>query len=566
MLTKLFFPTVPGVRVDRVWWETQTLHLAVTTTRRAARCPLCNRRSKRVHSTYPRTIADLPCTGARLTVHLCTRRFVCRVRCCRRRIFCERLPLLVAPWGRRTTRQRETLERTGFALGGAPGARQATAAGMPVSRRTLLRVVRAAPCPQAGRVRVLGVDDWSNRRGRTYGTILVNLETHAVIDLLPDRTAQTLAAWLRQHPEVEIVSRDRGGAYADGARQGAPQATQVADRFHLLKNVTESRDRFLAHQHAGLRQAALAVALEERAEAQAEKEREEEIPPSGPQDAMSESPLCAAPARPRRLTQHEQDHLESRARRLARYEEVLTLHGQGHSLRAIARHLGLSPTTVRRYVHAEGFPECQPRWRRSLLLEPFVAYLRERWDAGCHNAKLLWRDLRQRGYRGGYTRVSDYLRAWRARLEAAPGSQQAGRAAPLPSPRTYTSRQTLWLLLRPTPELMAAEQSYLAHLARVCPLVALGQSLVQEFAAVLREHDVSGLYAWLRGAERCPIRELARVARGMWSDRQAIEAAVALEWSNGQVEGHVNKLKLLKRGMYGRSRFDLLRQRVLHAA
>lgn len=248
------------------------------------------------------------------------------------------------------------------------------------------------------------------------------------------------------------------------------------------------------------------------------------------------------------------------------------MHDQGHSLRAIARHLGLSPTTVRRYVHADGFPEGQPRRRRSPLLEPFVAYLRARWDAGCHNAKLLWRELRQRGYRGGYTRVSDYLRAWRPRPDVARGFQSAGGAERLPAPRTYTtyttytSRPTLWLLLRPASELTAAEQTYLTHLYWRCPHVYLGQALVHEFATVLREHDVSGLYAWLRGAEKCPIRELARVARGMWSDRQAIEAAVELEWSNGQVEGQVNKLKLLKRGMYGRSRFDLLRQRVLHAA
>ncbi len=371
MLTKLFFPTIAGVRVDRAWWSDQTLHLAVTTTRRAARCPLCGRRSKRVHSAYVRTLADLPCTGARVIVHLRARRFVCRVRWCRRRIFCERLPALVAPWARRTTRQRLELERTGFALGGAPGARHATAAGLPVSRRTLLRLVRAAPTPEAGRVRVLGVDDWSQRRGHTYGTILVNLETHRVIDLLPDRTAQTLAAWLRAHPEVEIVSRDRGGAYADGARQGAPQARQVADRFHLLRNVTDSLERFLARQHASVRHAAQAVA--------------EEVgrPPTPP--APTEASPPAASVRPRRLTRHEQAHQESRARRLSRYEEVRALHGQGHGLRAIARHLDLSPTTVRRYVHADEFPECQPRRRRSVLLEPFVAYLRERWEAGCQN-------------------------------------------------------------------------------------------------------------------------------------------------------------------------------------
>lgn len=553
MLTKLFFPTVSGVRVDRVWWEGDRLHLAATTTRRAARCPLCRRRSKRVHSTYPRTISDLPCAGAQLTVHLRARRFVCRVRWCRRRVFCERLPALVAPWGRRTLRQRVALERTGFALGGAPGARQATAAGLPISRRTLLRIVRAAPCPEAGQVSVLGVDDWCQRRGQTYGTILVNLETHAVIDLLPDRTVETLATWLRQHPEVEIVSRDRGGAYAEGARQGAPQARQVADRFHLLKNVTDSLERFLARKHASLRHAAEAV------------RSEGESPAPAPHPAADEREIVVAPADPRRAPRHEQAHQECRARRLARYEEVLALHGQGHGLRAIARQMRLSPTTVRRYVHAEGFPECQPRRRRSLLLKPFVAYLRERWEAGCHNAKQLWLELRQQGYRGGYSRLSDYLRPWRPRPGAVPGSP-AGRAQASAPALSYTSRHTLWLLLRPPEELTPDEQTYLTHLYHACPHVYLAQALVQEFATVLQEHDVSGLYDWLRRAETCPIQELERVARGMWLDRDAIEAAVALEWSNGQVEGQVNRLKLLKRSMFGRSRFDLLRQRVLHAA
>jgi transposase len=205
---------------------------------------------------------------------------------------------------------------------------------------------------------------------------------------------------------------------------------QVADRFHLLKNVTDSLERFLARKHASLRQAANAVPVPQEGAG----------PVAAPPEAAGEPPPPVAPPRPRRLTRHEQDHQERRGRRLARYEEVRALHGQGYSLRAIARDTGLSPTTVRRYVQAEGFPECQSRRRRSLLLEPFVAYLRERWDAGCHNAKQLWAEIRQRGYRGGYTRVSDCLRSWRSRPGAVRWAQQAGHAAtPPPAPHVHTA-------------------------------------------------------------------------------------------------------------------------------
>jgi transposase len=397
----------------------------------------------------------------------------------------------------------------------------------------------------------LGVDDWAQRRGRTYGTILVNLETHEVIDVLPDRTAETLTTWLHQHPEVEIISRDRGGAYADGARQGAPQAVQVADRFHLLKNVTDSFERFLARNHARLRQAAQAL-----------------VPSITVEEAMVEGgDKQRAPVVRSKLTRKEQEHQERRAAKLARYAEVLALRGQGHSLRAIADLTGLDRRTVRRYVQAEGFPENQPRARRTTQITRFVPYLQERWAAGCHNAKQLWHEIRRQGFSGGYTTLTDYLRAWRGTPARRGCPRQRGSdPRPASSPCTYTARQTLWLLLRPVDDLTAEEQAYLTHLYHACPHVALAQALVQDFAAVLREHDIDGLYTWVHSAGACPIRALSAVARGMWLDRQAIEAAVATAWSQGQTEGQVNRLKVIKRGMYGRAKFDLLRQRVLHAA
>ncbi len=349
MLTHLLFARVPGVRIDRIWREDRTLHLNAVTTRRAAACPLCGRRSKRVHSHYTRTLADLPCCGDPVAIHLHTRRFVCRVRWCKRKIFTERLPALVAPSARRTARLRTHLERDGFDLGGAPGARHATAQATPVSRRTLLRLIRAAPTPNIGSVIALGVDDWAQRKGRTYGTILVDLETHRVVDLLPDRTVETFTAWLHDRPEPAIISRDRGGAYAEGARQGAPHALQVADRFHLLKNVTDGFERFLIRKHSALRQAARAAC--------APDERQE---PESTAMMICEETVPPLPNREQREQQ------ERRARRYARYEEVQHLRAQGHSIRTIARMAGLARgTAVASCARRDSRNACRvPRARR----------------------------------------------------------------------------------------------------------------------------------------------------------------------------------------------------------
>jgi transposase len=361
---------------------------------------------------------------------------------------------------------------------------------------------------------------------RCHRTILVDLETRRVIDLLPDRTAETFAAWLRQHPEVEVISRDRGGAYAEGARLGAPQATQVADRFHLLRNVTEALERYLIREYACLRQAAQAPA------------------PPLPTEPAAGDPVV--PPSRRVPSRKEEERQARRGRKLARYEEVRALRAHGHSVRGIAARTHLDRRTVKRYLQAAGFPENGPRARRTTQISRFVPYLRDRWAAGCRNAKRLWHELRGQGFSGGYTTVTDLLRAWRERPVPRGGvrcqrggAQQATTAGAAP---TFSARQTVWLLRRPRETLTEEEQDYLLRLYQVCPHVALAQALVQEFAAVLGARDVEGLYAWLGGTGACPIRELSAVAQGMWLDRQAIEAAVVSDWSQGQTEGQVNRL------------------------
>ena len=205
-----------------------------------AACPLCGRRSRRVHSRYWRTLADRPWNGRPVVLRLLVRRFRCGNTDCPRRIFTERLPELVAPQARRTMRLGQDQQEVGFAVGARPGARLAGRLGMPLSARTLLRLLHTAPCPERPNPRVLGMDEWAWRRGRRYGTILVDLERSQPVDLLPDRDADSVARWLRAHPGVEVVSRDRSRLYADGIGRGAPGAKQVVDRWHVLRNLGET--------------------------------------------------------------------------------------------------------------------------------------------------------------------------------------------------------------------------------------------------------------------------------------------------------------------------------------
>jgi transposase len=557
VLTKLFFPEVSGVRVDRVYREGFTVHLDVAAIRRAATCPLCHRRSKRVHSRYERTIADLPCAGDVVTVHLSTRRFVCRVQWCRRKIFTERLPSLVAPFARKTARLSSQLQRNGFAMGGDPGSRHAAAAGMPVSARTLLRLVRAAPLPKIDPVFALGVDDWSQRKGHIFGTILVDLDAHKVIDLLPDRTADGLATWLESQSTIAFVTRDRAGAYAEAVRRGAPMAVQVADRFHVLKNLTDVVERVLSRQHGALHAAAEAVLQQQQA-----TQMVSAWSPMVVDEAVKKGPPFPLVA-DARLTAALQD------RRKARDDEVLALHEQGATLASIAHRLDLTRATVRRIVRA-GAAMAGTRGRRASSISPYERYLWERWTQGCQNAYVLWQEIQARGFRGSYVHLRRALRSWRTEPGRGGGRrvQPEGplRSSSQPGLRPFSPRQATWVLLRAAASLQPAELLFLEQLRSHWPAVALLQRLALQFGQLVRQRDHAALGPWLTAAEQSGMPEFQGFANGLRRDLQAVTAALKSELSNGQTEGQVNRLKTLKRAMYGRAKLDLLRLRLLYAA
>lgn len=552
-------PHFAGLRVRHVAIEADRLTFAIEATRRTASCPLCHRTATRVHSRYVRTLVDLPWADRSVRLRLDVRRFRCLQRRCSRRIFAERFPGLGLAYARRTHVQRSALEDLGFAVGGSLGARLARKRGLVGSRATILRLVQAAAPPEVATPRVLGVDDWARRRGQTYGTILVDLERRRPVDLLADRTAATFAAWLQEHPGVEVISRDRGGAHADGARQGAPKAVQVADRLHLLGNSGDALERVLARHHGGLRAAAAAV---DRVRAEADAAR-------GPEP----EPMLPTPPPRRGVTRAQQDREARRSRRVARYEAVVDLHRQGASLRTIGQAVGLSRATARRFVRAGTFPERAPSSQRPTSLTSYEPYLRARWTAGCHNARVLWEEVRAQGFPGAAVTVGRLVSTWRLTPgRPGPTPRGTGPAAVAPTPpvprptRVLSPRQARWLLLRPVADLRPDD-----HLHRDCLLqqsdqIRAARVLAEEFGRLMRARDRAALAPWLERATASDVIELREFAAVLRRDQAAVDAALVYEWSNGQTEGQITKLKYLKRQMYGRASFRLLKQRVLRAA
>jgi transposase len=331
MLTHLLLPAIPGLQLDEVELADQMIMLTVHATHPSALCPICGQSSTRIHSRYTRTIADLPWADRMVQLQLHVRRFFCTNRACLRQTFAERLGAAILPSARRTERQVQQLQQLAFALGGSAGAPRVAALGMPASASTLLRLQRRTVLPPPPEPTIIGVDDWSFRKGRTYGALLVDLERHQPIEVLPDKTAETFASWLKAHPTITVITRDRDSAFAEGAREGAPQAIQVADRFHLHQNLGDALQRLLQRYPAALRTAAQDMTDPSQLLA-------------APSESISQA-LAADSVRPNPATS---EHDAPSTEREQRFAEVLTLHAQGWSYRRIAQHLHLDRRTVKR--------------------------------------------------------------------------------------------------------------------------------------------------------------------------------------------------------------------------
>ena len=528
---RLFFPHLGDLHVDKV----EDLEDAVLITARSravdAACHRCGLSSARVHSRYRRRLHDLAAGGRAVRIDLEVRRFFCGSPGCELRTFAEQVPAVAMRHQRRTLLLRSLLEAVALALAGRAGARLARALGTVISRTTLIRLIRALPDPGIGRVTVLGVDDFAKRRGQSYATILIDMDTRRPIDVLEDRQAATLARWLKDHPGVQVICRDRAGAYAEGSREGAPDAIQVADRFHLWQNLCAAVEKTVISCRADLREPA--------------------PEPGDPEAAGPGSDVPAEMTGPAAGQDTGNGRLATRSRE--RHAAIHDLLAQGRNYTQISEMLGLTRHTVRKFARAatagEVITGSSPRSSR---LDRFAPYLQQRWDQGCTDAAQLFAEIQAHGYSGSARSARRYLQPLRAALTA----------PALPPPPPTVREVTRWITSHPD-HLTDEEKARLSQVKARSTQLSTAAGHVTAFAEMMTGRHGERLPGWITAVDLDDLPHLHSFTSGIRRDQTAVTNGLTLEHSSGAVEGNVCRIKALKRQMYGRASLDLLRKRIL---
>lgn len=484
---------------------------------------------------------DTPIGLQSVWLEIQVRRFRCRNEQCKQKTFAEQYPDLVGCRRRHTHRLMANLAQIGLATGGEAGVRLARKLAMYTSPATMIRLVRQLDTPVTTTPRIIGIDDWSFRKGRTYGTIIVDHELGKPIDLLPSSAGDVVKEWLEKHPSIEVVTRDRSGEYRDAITQALPQATQIADRWHLLKNMGETIERHVSKRYKSLSRSMVKWAKEDEVDLDTENgEKRRRYAPGPEREAIHTA-----------RTEVRQDL----------YDTVKARRAQGAYTTDIAREFNLSRTTVSRWVNSESLPpDNRGRFKRKCLIDEYEAYLRERLAEGCTNQSQLWREICKQGFSGNRELVSKWIRENGMSPRAnstAPVTQKDAIAVPRPKALT-------WLLIRKKDQLNEDEQYLLKLLLQDTKIAELRQ-LAHRFMHMIRNQSDREWDSWLETCCQSAVKELRNFAIGLKRDEAAVYEAIRQSWSNGPTEGHVNRLKFLKRQMYGRANFDLLRLKVLLA-
>src|SRR5437588_5681694 len=496
-----------GMEIDQIQITETGLIVSVISTLPQSCCPLCSQPSSHTHSYYHRTLKDAPCVGRQLQLSLTVRKFLCQNSGCSRKVFTERIPDLVEPWARMTTRLKEQITSIGLATSGKGGVRLGNRLGIETSRNTTLRRIMAIPDDARASVVYLGIDDFAFRRGYQFGTILVDLESHRPIAVLPDRRAETAAAWMRDNPEIHVVSRDRASAYAKAAAEAVPQAIEVADRFHVCKNLTEATQLLLTRCQA---------------EIAATSQIEEPV-----QNESGKPVVSIEEWRPKEPAHVKEVRLTRRAGREARYKQVVESHEQGFTAKEIACQLNLSERTVQRWLASGTFPEAKKRRKKASSFDEFAPYVLKRWQEGEHNGLILWREIVAQGYTGSDRTVYRHIETLK---------QASVQASLHPDRlRTFTASTALWLFVRDKKSLDEVEQEDLATFCQASPTLKQTYDLVQDFMQMVRKREGYRLDAWLERIAASDLTELQSFAAGVEKDKAAVKAGLTWSINNAQV-------------------------------
>ena len=515
--------------LDSIEVHEQTVIVYLHATSPTAACSQCGTAGSRVHSRYERTIADLAFGGRNLVLRLLVRKWICPEASCSRHIFAECFPELVQRYARMTDRLIKALQAVGAITNGADAAQIASSFGVHTTAKTIIRRVLQLPLPSEGSVHKVGIDEWAWKKGHRYGTILVDLEKRRVVQLLADRSVETSKAWLRKHPEIDLVSRDRGKIFREAATEGAPQAKQAVDRFHLQKNFAEALEKFFRKQERALKKAT------QRS--------------TGKTRSAEETAVPEKVARERRA-RHRQ--------RVSIHKRIWKLYRQGCHKEQIAQLVGVSSRRVYRALEQETPPPPRRRSRSSSIVDPYLSYLTSRWNQGCHNVTRLYEEIVAQGYTGTQRTLQMRLRPFRQKV-ARPVSKQTVIWDKPPSPRGVAL-----MMVRPEQRRTREQTVYLEQLIQSNEPVAVVFKLAQDFGRLLRKREGQvRLEQWKDSVRTSGIAELIAFVDGLADDGEAVANGCTLTWSNGMTEGFVNKVKWIKRSSYGQAGFPLLQRRVL---
>lgn len=512
MIPEALLPKISNFELERLELVENRLNLIAKTAQLSSVCPLCNTISLKAHSSYTRKLSDLPWAGLEVKVILKVHKFFCQNDNCGRKIFSQRFDGL-SPYSRRTERQTFQLLAVGIAAGGNRGAKLSLKLGMPISTSTILRLLNAQTVPNHETPRVLGVDDWAIRKGQNYGTILVDLEKQKPIDLLVGRDTEVLQKWLEEHPGVEIISRDRASAYSEAANNAAPDAIQIADRWHLLKNLKDAIKRMLNKHNQASRKVAIEIAEQESicngsCSNSAKKEHKEPRTREKAANVVEKKP---APSK------YELN-----------FKAVKKLQKEGISKRAISRQLGVNRQTVSKYFEYDEYPKKIIPSGPESKAHKYGEYLKKRWEEGKHNYHELWREITKLGFDGAFISVYRYM------VKKFPTAKNKdGKTKP--AIKVYSARRLSYLLCRDKDKLKPKEDKYLQLLFNHCPEAKTANSLALRYRDILVNQNADLLDKWIEDAIDSGKEVLQNFAKNLMTDYDAIKNACTLEWSNGQV-------------------------------